>query len=409
MVKRYSGIRSLSQAITSFVGRLQAPHPSIARALRNAGLWNMPELGRSTTPRSAVLPPPVILAGAILASIMGLPMSADAQSFESLRTPDSPLVLQALGSFYVGGRTVSQTAAEIGLYGRGTLVVDQMYVQYMIPKGHPKPSVVMIHGGTLSGKSYETTPDGRMGWYEYFTRRGYPSYLVDQVSRARSGFNQAAYNDVRAGIAVPNSQPNIRRVATDIAWVRFRIGPASGVPFRDTQFPVEAAGELAKEGVPDLSDGLPADNPNYQPLSDLAKKLQRAVLIGHSQGGRFPFEAALLSAEGIKGLVAIEPAGCNSTVYSDEQIANLSKVPILVVFGDHLDADQSVGMSWNEAFDDCKAFVARMNAAKGNASMLHTVELGIHGNSHMIMQDRNNLQIADLIMKWIEQHSRPAK
>jgi hypothetical protein len=28
--------------------------------------------------------------------------------------------------------------------------------------------------------------------------------------------------------------------------------------------------------------------------------------------------------------------------------------------------------------------------------------LGIHGNSHMIMQDRNNLQIADLILKWIE-------
>ena len=29
------------------------------------------------------------------------------------------------------------------------------------------------------------------------------------------------------------------------------------------------------------------------------------------------------------------------------------------------------------------------------------LELGIRGNSHMIMQDRNSLQIADLILQWI--------
>jgi hypothetical protein len=34
--------------------------------------------------------------------------------------------------------------------------------------------------------------------------------------------------------------------------------------------------------------------------------------------------------------------------------------------------------------------------------MLNPAERGIRGNSHMIMQDRNNLQIADLILKWID-------
>ena len=29
---------------------------------------------------------------------------------------------------------------------------------------------------------------------------------------------------------------------------------------------------------------------------------------------------------------------------------------------------------------------------------------GIRGNSHMIMQDKNNLQIADLILQWIDEH-----
>jgi hypothetical protein len=33
--------------------------------------------------------------------------------------------------------------------------------------------------------------------------------------------------------------------------------------------------------------------------------------------------------------------------------------------------------------------------------MLYPPDRGIRGNSHMIMQDRNNLQIAHLILAWI--------
>ena len=36
--------------------------------------------------------------------------------------------------------------------------------------------------------------------------------------------------------------------------------------------------------------------------------------------------------------------------------------------------------------------------------MLSPTEMGIRGNSHMIMQDKNNLQIADLILQWIDEH-----
>ena len=30
--------------------------------------------------------------------------------------------------------------------------------------------------------------------------------------------------------------------------------------------------------------------------------------------------------------------------------------------------------------------------------------VGLYGNSHMFMQDKNNLQVADVIMKWIDEH-----
>jgi hypothetical protein len=38
--------------------------------------------------------------------------------------------------------------------------------------------------------------------------------------------------------------------------------------------------------------------------------------------------------------------------------------------------------------------------------MLASADRGIRGNSHMIMQDKNNLQIADLILKWMDEHIR---
>ena len=41
--------------------------------------------------------------------------------------------------------------------------------------------------------------------------------------------------------------------------------------------------------------------------------------------------------------------------------------------------------------------------------MLSPAETGVHGNSHMIMQDKNNLQIADLILKWIDERVSKAR
>jgi pimeloyl-ACP methyl ester carboxylesterase len=348
----------------------------------------------------------------VVVGLAAIPNCADAQSFDHLQQPSALLTIKALGSFYVGGRSVSQNANQLGLYGGGPIFIDQMYVQYLIPTGSTKASVVMIHGATLSGKSYETTPDGRMGWYEYFARKGFSSYVVDQVGRGRSGFNQAPFNDVRAGVAPPDSQPVLRRVASDRAWVRFRAGPSPGVKFDDSQFPVESADEFAKQAVPDLPSSLPPndtphdtksqDDANYAALSELSRELKNTVLLGHSQAGRFPFETALLDQRGITALVAIEPPGCNATSYSNEQIAKLARLPILVVFGDHLDTPQSVGPNWNPFFKDCEDFVSRINAAKGQAKMLHPADIGIHGNSHMMMQDRNNIRIADLIANWIE-------
>jgi hypothetical protein len=41
--------------------------------------------------------------------------------------------------------------------------------------------------------------------------------------------------------------------------------------------------------------------------------------------------------------------------------------------------------------------------------MLYPPDRGIRGNSHMIMQDKNSLQIADMILAWIDSTVSRAK
>jgi len=208
---------------------------------------------------------------------------ASAQSLSDVQIPPEPLVLKAQGSFYIGGERVAQTRDELGNLGPdGHITVNQMYVRYMVPQAvDEKLPVVMVHGATLTGKSWETTPDGRMGWDEYFVRNGHPVYVPDQVGRGRSGFNQAIFNNVRAGSAAPTKQPEWFRFSDEGVWPNFRFGPKPGEPFSDSQFPLAAVDELSKQAVPDMSRGLPTPTPTIKALSDLSAQLKGAVLMGH--------------------------------------------------------------------------------------------------------------------------------
>ena len=364
---------------------------------------------RVESQRFSMVNRPAILVGLTVAAVLGTAGDVMAQALKDVQTPDTPLVLKAQGSFFVGGETVEQTQGELGNLGPGGhIAVNQMYVRYMVPQGGDgNVPVVMVHGATLTGKSWETTPDGRMGWDEYFVRKGHPVYVPDQVGRGRSGFNQAVFNNVRAGGAPPANQPLWLRFSDEGVWPNFRFGLKPGAPYPDSQFPVTAVDELAKQGVPDVSfGGLPTPNPTFKAMSDLAAQLNGAVLMGHSQSGSFPLEAALINPAAAKGLVLVEPGRCPAS-YTTEQIATLAKVPILVVFGDHRDTPTGLPTlpSWQARFEACQALISRITSAGGQAQMLNPPERGIRGNSHMIMQDKNNLQIADLILQWIAEHA----
>lgn len=362
-----------------------------------------------TSERLSMLCRSTIPVGVFLAVVLATPNGGVAQALKDVRTPDTPLVLKAQGSFFVGGETVAQTRVQLGGFGPdGHVTVNQMYVRFMVPQGGDgNVPVVMVHGATLTGKSYETTPDGRMGWDEYFVRRGHPVYVPDQVGRGRSGFNQARFNDARTGAAPATSLPSLLRFSDEVSWPNFRFGSAPNAPYPNSQFPVAAVGELSKQGVPDPSfGGVPTPNPTLKALSDLAGQLNGAVLMGHSQSGPFPLAAALLDPKAPKGLVLVEPGSCPGN-YTDEQIKTLATIPTLVVFGDFRDTPTGIGDStvhfWQRSFMSCQALIGRLKAAGGQAEMLDPSRPALRGSSHMIMQDRNHLQVADFILQWIDE------
>jgi hypothetical protein len=317
--------------------------------------------------------------------------------------PKKPLVLKDQGSFFVGGQTKSIPApAGRGPGAGGDMTVNQMYVQYQTPvSGDQHVPVVMVHGCCLSSKTWETTPDGRMGWSEYFVRKNRSVYLADQVSRARSGFDGSVINAVKSGSAPPSQLPNVLTASHQTAWSVFRFGPTFGTPFPDGQFPIEAVDELYKQMIPDLNSTLPNPNPTLTNMAALAVKLHGAILLGHSESGFFPEQAALIDPTGVKGIVSIEMP---CAVMTAAQVSTLAKIPILVMFGDHLGDVQGGFASWPTSFDSCQKFVQQVKDGGGNAEMMSLPKLGIKGNSHMLMQDRNNLQLADLILNWIDQN-----
>jgi len=318
---------------------------------------------------------------------------------------EKPLVIAKQGSFFVGGEKRTLPAAPApGRAGGppGEITVNQMYVQYqMPPNGNQHLPVVMVHGCCLSSKTWETTPDGRMGWDEYFVRRDRPVYLADQVSRARSGFDASAINAVKAGTVPPSQLPTVLQASNQIAWTVFRFGPTYGTPFPDGQFPIEAADELYKQMIPDLNAQLPSPNPTWTNMAALAAQLNGAILMGHSESGFFPQQAALIDPKGIRGLISIEMPCADLNA---EQIARLAKIPNLVMFGDHLGDVKGGPANWADSFATCERYVEKIKAAGGDAEMMYLPKMGIRGNSHMLMQDRNNLQLADLVIAWIDKH-----
>jgi hypothetical protein len=84
----------------------------------------------------------------------------------------------------------------------------------------------------------------------------------------------------------------------------------------------------------------------------------------------------------------------------------LTKIPILITFGDNI-PEQPVANpgqdNWRVRLAMARLFRDAVNRRGGDVTLVHLPELGIRGNTHFPFSDLNNLQIADLMSKFLEQ------
>ena len=77
------------------------------------------------------------------------------------------------------------------------------------------------------------------------------------------------------------------------------------------------------------------------------------------------------------------------------QLTNLKGIPILIVVSE---------ASYHAPYDHCTSQYLK-NAGVAN-DFVRLTDLRIHGNGHMMMLEKNNLEIAAFLDRWSRQHIR---
>ena len=307
--------------------------------------------------------------------------------------------LRDMGSFHIGGREVVLSGKPVkevvftpgGMPAKvdlnGTYLVESMYVQYFLPADRRGAvPLLMWHGGGLTGVTYETKPDGKPGWLNWFLKKGWDVYNSDAVERGRSGW--AMFPDIF------KTEPVFLTTANP--WERFRMGPGAGSYATRTtnpgvQFPVESYDNFMRQSVPRWTSTDEAIIAAYLALVD---KVCPCVLLFHSQAGQFGYKVAQARPDKVKALVAVEPAGDGDV----KQAAKLAGIPGLVLYGDYIEKDAR----WPTIRKNSFAFAEAVNKAGGKIEMVDLPNAGIRGNTHMVMMDRNSDEVAAYIQNWLE-------
>ncbi len=306
--------------------------------------------------------------------------------------------------------------------GSRFLACDHGIVDWQIPPGARNTPLVFTHGSGI--RVYQTTMDGRPGFQSLFLGEGYAVYLVDYpgIGRAGQGCEAYAYTPNRNANRVfenrvgtwPEGQPE----PTYFPGVAFSQDPEAlnqnlRVQYPDSFMDTGAHRALEGAGLAVLLDELSAEGRG------------NAVVFNHSSGSVSAFHAGL-NTDKIAGYVSFEPGGSAAlfpegevpmiTLADGTQISAGSSLPVeefrklatypqLFVWGDNIpsevDPDSTTEPVLSVRAERFKLMAAALNKYGGDAVNLYLPQEGILGNTHRIMADTNNTEVAERIKQWM--------
>jgi len=382
-----------------------------------------------------VQPLPTAVAAVAVVALLG---SASAQEV-------GPLAIAKQGYFFVGGKYFDTP--------NGKVMAGHAYVEYLIPQNrtHRFP-LVMIAGGAMSGANFTGTPDGRDGWAQYFVARGYTVYLVDQVGRGRSPYVESVYG---------KSNLNTSKFLMErfVAIARYKLWPQAHL---HTQWPGTAEpgdpiyDQMQAQELPDIANAPLREQLNRDAGVALFDKIGPAVLFTHSQSGAYGWAIANARPGLVKAIVAIEAGmrplrnvefvgapdyfrdgpvdkvwgignvplafipqvsdpseltflkqekpdapdlvSCILQKEPARQLVNLKSIPIMILTSE---------AGFHATSDHCNSLFLKQAGVDND--FIRLPDIGIHGNSHYLMLEKNSMEIAGVVADWLGRRVTPAE
>jgi hypothetical protein len=360
------------------------------------------------------------------------------------------------GHFYVGGKWEGEPGLE---RMRGS-----MYVETWVPKDirYPYPILFVGEGGGQSSVQMLMTPDGRPGWAYDFVNRGYTVYMMDFPGRGRSPFIPG----VDGTLAPPRSGPLMEEIwvhsrtpkaglmqpgqdghgPTWPQFSKYSAWPSNhpkkgtmGDPVFDYFAKMEQqslAGPGAELTVPALTELLDLiGQPSIMILhsgvasygwavADQRPKLVKAIIAaepvappmenaerrepGHYTPGRLwglsgvpmtydPPAKEASELKTVKQAKADAPDLIPCVVQQEpaRKLVNLQSIPVLNVAGE---------ASYHRPYAHCMA--KWLNQAGVKTTFVGLESVGLAGNGHQFMVEKNSDGIAKYFMTWLEKNVR---
>jgi pimeloyl-ACP methyl ester carboxylesterase len=336
------------------------------------------------------------------------------------------------GYFYVGGKYVGEPGKEI--------MQGQIYVEVLAPKDVRRPHpLVLIHGAGQTATNWMGTPDGRKGWAEYFVEQGYVVYMIDQPMRGRSAWHPG--DGPTRMFTAANEEFQFTAIASAGTWPQAKKhtqwpseGPSKGKkgdPVFDAFYSTQVETVISNEAT---------QQRNQDAGAALLDKIGPAIVLTHSQSGAFGWLIADARPALVKAIVAIEPSGppfeatiigtgkarawgptdvpitydppvkdpseiavvrdaeadgpdlfvCWMQKAPARQLINLKNVPVMIMAAE---------ASYHQAYDHCTA--KYLNQAGVKTEYIRLQDKGVHGNGHMVMIEKNNLEVARVVDEWV--------
>jgi hypothetical protein len=345
----------------------------------------------------------------VILLLLGVLLWSCSQAFGQKKT----IIIQEQGSFAVGGSVITNpgTFDPIQRTPEGqTFHGDHAYVFYQIPKKARKLPLVFWHGIGQFSKTWETTPDGREGYQNIFLRRRFGVYVIDQPRRGRAGRSTA--------------EATIRPIPDEQFWFNtFRIGEwpdyFPGVQFAKDD---ETLNQYFRQMVPNIG-GFDSDVIT-DATSKLFDKIGDGILVTHSHSGGFGWSTAMKNPN-VRAIVSYEPGSgfpfpegevpeplassagpLQAISVPKEEFLKLTKIPIIIYYGDFIptEPDPNPGTDgWRVRLEMARKWSDAVNRYGGDVSVVHLPEIGIKGNTHFPFSDLNNVEIADLMSRWLKE------